>query len=57
MPNAVITCSRCKAKVDKGAPAQPGQNDAGFVCEDCNSAHNAKIIAERSPTIVVDGGQ
>ena len=35
MSNAIIRCRICAGAFDKGTPAQSGQDDVLFVCEDC----------------------
>lgn len=47
MPNAMITCRVCKKQVDKGSPAQEGQNDSLFTCNPCQDVHNAREVAKR----------
>lgn len=34
--NAVITCRLCAKRYDKGAPADPTQDDSTFVCGPCS---------------------
>ena len=53
--NAILTCSRCGAKVDKGAPAQPGQDDSQFVCGPCQDKIDAAAVAAQAPPIVLSG--
>ncbi len=55
--NAILICTKCQKKFDKGCPAQPGQDDSTFVCEDCSNDMNKKELAKHSPTIEVDGGK
>lgn len=64
--NAALVCSACRGICDKGCPPIEGQSDAGFVCHTCTEAGNdverarrtaedAKFLAEKAPTLVMDG--
>lgn len=35
MSNAIIACRLCARRYDKGAPADPTQDDSTFVCAEC----------------------
>ena len=34
---SVIHCRICAQAFEKGAPAQPGQDDSSFVCSECGA--------------------